>query len=118
MKIHRTTFAFSEKEKAMLDKMCETMGCNPSELIREWIRTRYLKLFPPYRLLTQTIKEEAEELTPEQLCEKYGGNVVRGDYGSMVCRFTNDLGSFSTEIDLEYPEKFRNAAERMGTVKK
>lgn len=83
MKTNRTTFAFSNKEKEMLDKMCEVMGCNASELFRSFIRDRYLKLFPPYR--TDKLKGEGEEeLTPEQQCEKMGG-VVGVREGIPVC---------------------------------
>ena len=85
MKPHRTTFAFSDTEKKMLDGLCGVMGCNPSELLREMIRTRYLKLFPPYTDKKVKLILEKEELTDEQFCEKWGGKVVKSGGAGGKC---------------------------------
>lgn len=78
----RTTMAFSEKEKDMVEQMCQMMGCNPSELFRGWLREKYMKVFPPYR--TAKVVMDNDQLTAEQLCERAGG-VIKVKDGLNVC---------------------------------
>lgn len=83
MKNNRITFAFSDTEKKMLDRLCETMGCNSSELFRSFVRDKYLKLFPPYIEKKMKVIVETEEFTDEQFCEKHGGSISGSPAGSI-----------------------------------
>ena len=84
MKTIRIALAVSEREKEMLNKVCESMGCNSSELIRNLIRDEYTKVFPPYKASKAQPYTVEEKLTPEQRCERVGGQVKEID-GQMKC---------------------------------
>ena len=78
-------FRVSEREKQILDALCERLGSKPSEFIRSLLRDKFLKVFPKYseKKDEKPVIEE-KELTPEQKCEKLGGSVVTRE-GVRMC---------------------------------
>ena len=77
------------KEYEMVEELVERLGYpKVPPLFREMLREKHLKIFPPYRsgAATGSAVAQGSELTPEQICEKQGGTVVRTPSGAMVCR--------------------------------
>ena len=75
--------ALSEKECQMLDALVEEFGCTKSELLRSFLRERYLKSYPPYRM--KNLESPADpELEPEQYAEMLQARVDRAKGTVMV----------------------------------
>jgi len=102
MKTNRTTFAFSDREKEMLNNLCKAMGCNPSELFRSLIRDRYLKIFPPYKNNVNNPLIPKEELTDQQICEMIapGAKVEKDNNGNLICIIPGAHPGIKTTIPL------------------
>jgi len=99
----------------MLEQICEEMGCSRSEILREWLRNNYLKMFPPYRLKVNDPSSQTPEveLTVEQKCEMYGGKVVNKS-GTRVCTFRKIGSGMSGDVPIDSPELFKGMADRLG----
>ena len=108
MRQTRLQVLVNEKELGMIGKIQGMMGgVGRSEAIRDCIRYRFDKYFPPYKLGAQQARSELEpKLTPEQLCERAGG-VVTEKEGLPVCAIKVSE-SMTRFIPLSKPELLEN----------
>ena len=80
MKNEKIIIALSGKEKEMIGKICEALGCGISELVRGLLRDKYTRLFPAYKDIEvrrlKEVKEPKVVLTHAQICEMRDGRVT------------------------------------------
>ena len=109
-----------ETHEKNLKALLKRYGGKAPEYFRILLKEAYTAEFGKYLAKDDTVMEEIkkeEELTPEQLCEKFGGVVGKGDNGTIVAIFRHENGGLYMEVPLEKPELFKGAAKRMGIIK-
>jgi len=98
----------SDGEAKMVDELCQRFDCGVSALVKEWIRWNHKKTFPAYAAGTSKLVKPLDpddELTNEQLCEKLGGKVVKGEFG-YSCRFPT-IGENGVLVPITARKEFR-----------
>lgn len=115
--MHRINLILDDKEFGLLEELKNFYGGKPQQILREALKFKYDKVFPPHMrdIKSLSLSKSEEELTPEQQCEKVGG-VITTNEGFKVCKFIRP----GTQSSMSYPivdtEQFVGAARTMGLL--
>lgn len=112
-KLKSVQFRVSDREDEMLNELCNKFGSSPSEYMRGLLRNAHKSAFPAYRPGSSKIAKPLnsdDELSNEQLCEKYGGKVVDSPSGKS-CRFPT-FGDSGQMVPLTARKDFKNFTKK------